>query len=227
MSKFLLILVGLFTVTSVFAEAYSTTKMRELIKSGNYKDMTKYAYESQVSNDTGWAHIDNAIAYFIRCVKNCDASVQQIEQQIAKFKDKIGKKTMDRIRIKYYSWCGHDKEAANILKNYETEYDYASDYYFYRYVNVRDVKHDKNLTWQYGKQLLLMDGGFNNPVSANIAINRIFRYKPESVTKEQQIEFLSKLADIYPIPGTDFNQWKNFMGFVGFKYKQLTKKQLF
>jgi hypothetical protein len=29
---------------------------------------------------------------------------------------------------------------------------------------------------------------------------------------------------MYPIPGTDFNQWKSFMGFVGFKYKQLTKK---
>ena len=200
--------------------------MKQLIKK-NYTDSIKYAYESQVSDDTGWTHIDNAIAYFIRCIKNYDATVQQIDQQIAKFAGKCGKRSIDRTKIKYYAWCGHEKEAANILKNYETEYDFVSDYYFYRYVNARDVKHDKNLTWQYGKQLLLMDGGYNNPVSANHAINRMFRYKPESVTKEQQIDFLSKLAQIYPIPGTDFNQWKTFMGFVGYKYKALTGKDLF
>ena len=55
----------------------------------------------------------------------------------------------------------------------------------------------------------------------------MFRYKPQSVTKEQQIELLSKLAQIYPIPGSDFNKWKSFMGFVGYKYKALTGKDLF
>ena len=226
MGKFLFILVGLFAITSVFAQQYSTAKMKQLIKK-NYMDSIKYAYESQVSDDTGWTHIENAMAYFTNCIKKSDATVQQIDQQIAKFIGKCNKRVIDRTKIKYYAWCGHEKEAANILKNYKTEYNYVSDYYFYRYVNARDVKHDKNLTWQYGKQLLLMDGGFNNPVSANHAINRMFRYKPESVTKEQQIEFLSKLAQIYPIPGTDFNQWKPFMGFVGYKYKALTGKDLF
>lgn len=226
MSKFLFVLIGLFAITSVFAEQYSREKMRQLIKK-SYMDSIKYAYESQVSDDTDLTHINKALDYFIRCIKNSDATVQQIDRQIAKFTGKCSKRVIDRTKIKYYARCGHEKEATNILKNYKTEYDYASDYYFNRYVNARDVKHDKNLTWQYGKQLLFMDGGFNNPVSANNAINRMFRYKPESVTKEQQIEFLSKLGQIYPIPGTDFNQWKVFMGFVGYKYKALTGKDLF
>jgi hypothetical protein len=32
---------------------------------------------------------------------------------------------------------------------------------------------------------------------------------------------------MYPIPGSDFNKWKTFMGFVGYKYKALTGKDLF
>lgn len=54
-----------------------------------------------------------------------------------------------------------------------------------------------------------------------------FRYKSKNVSKEQQIAFLEQIAQMYPIPGTDFNQWKGFMGFVGFKYKALTGKDLF
>jgi hypothetical protein len=72
-----------------------------------------------------------------------------------------------------------------------------------------------------------MNGGCENVTTAHDTLTKMFRFKPASVTKEQQIEFLSKLAQIYPIPGTDFSTWKPFMGFIGFKYKSLTGKELF
>ena len=55
----------------------------------------------------------------------------------------------------------------------------------------------------------------------------MFKYRPNSITKEEQIKFLEQISQRYPIPGTDFNQWKGFMGFVGYKYKVLTGKELF
>jgi hypothetical protein len=35
------------------------------------------------------------------------------------------------------------------------------------------------------------------------------------------------IGDKYPTPGTDFETWRGFMGFVGFRYKSITGKDLF
>ena len=54
-----------------------------------------------------------------------------------------------------------------------------------------------------------------------------FNRKPSTVKNEDIVNFIKELADKYPTPGSNFDDWKGFMGFIGYKYKAITGKDLF
>lgn len=213
MKKFLFCTLCTIFASSVFAEAFSVDKLKTI---NDFKDKTQYAYESQVSNNSTLGHMQ---LYFIYLKNN---QVKLTADQLIKHTQKFQKikNYEDGLGI-VYAMFGFEKEA--IAQYNKTKNMNIINRLYIKY------KNDKNFDkcWQYGTKLLTQLGGFNNPNKCTDIIHIIFRYKPTSITKEEQIKFLEQIVQIYPIPGTDFNQWKNFMGFVGFKYKTLTGKELF
>ena len=213
MKKFLLLALGTIFASSVFAEDFSVDKLKNI---KDFKDKTQYAYEAKVSDNSTLGHMQLYFVYLKN--KQVKLTVGQLIKHAQKF-SKI-KKYEDGLGIAF-AMFGFEKEA--IVQYNETQNMNIIHQLYIKY------KNDKNFDkcWQYGTKLLTQLGGFNNPNKCTEIIHVIFRYKPTKITKEEQIKFLEQIVQIYPIPGTDFNQWKNFMGFVGFKYKALTGKELF
>lgn len=85
---------------------------------------------------------------------------------------------------------------------------------------------DNEKIWALGKSLFL-DTYVPNANTAMRYIKSMFNRKPASVKDEEIVELLTKIGEKYPTPGTDFETWKGFMGFVGYKYKTITGKDLF
>ena len=165
------------------------------------------------------------IAYLnhVKSLKNSNLTIQQIDNAAKIFKSFGYYKTF---LYTAYVRNGHLEYVQNKLKQDSSGIDLTvlKSCLLNRYISQKN----KEKIWKTGCQLLLNDGvGITDTQVAMLALSSVFRYKPSNITKEQQIELLSKLAQIYPIPGTDLNKWKGFMGFVGFKYKQLTGKDLF
>lgn len=50
---------------------------------------------------------------------------------------------------------------------------------------------------------------------------------PDSYDDAKLAELLAKIGKKYPAPGANFEAWKGFMGFIGYRYKALTGKDLF
>lgn len=165
------------------------------------------------------------VAYLnhVKSLKNSKLTIQQIDNAAKIFKDLSFYKTF---LYTAYVRNGHLEYVQNKLKQDSSGIDLTvlKSCLLNRYIQ----RKNKEKIWKTGCQLLLNDGaGITDTQVAMLALSSVFRYKPSNITKEQQIELLSKLAQIYPIPGTDFNKWKGFMGFVGFKYKQLTGKDIY
>ena len=183
-----------------------------------------YAYNSSISSDTK-IDVRHMIAYLscVKATKKSNLTIQEIDEAAKIFKDFKYYKTF---LFEAYVKNGHIEYVQNKIKQDKSGLEVSVVQYalLERYI----VLKNKEKVWKTGCEFLLNDGeGYTNVSAATLALNCVFRYKPLSITKEQQIDFLSKLAQIYPIPGTDFNQWKSFMGFVGYKYKALTGKELF
>lgn len=222
MKKFIIFALCAISAGSVFAEPFSNAKFLQIQKTKNWVELKKYAYEAQISEETNLSHLNNYSNYIKDHLKKANLNITEFEEIAKKFKGKINGANRYEYGMATVAAqsCLEDKmlQFSNKLENKLV----ASVYNHY-------IRRSKNKVkiWQYGKKVLLIDGGCENYSAATDTINKMFRYKPSNITKEEQIEFLSKLSQIYPIPGTDFNKWKNFMGFVGFKYKQLTGKELF
>ena len=92
--------------------------------------------------------------------------------------------------------------------------------------NVYKAQKDGQKIWALGKSLFL-DTYVPNANTAMTYIKEMFNKKPASVKDEQVVELLTKIGEKYPTPGTDFETWKGFMGFIGYKYKTITGKDLF
>lgn len=87
------------------------------------------------------------------------------------------------------------------------------------------LSRDKKNTWETGVIYLLDD--YRDPADAMDKLKKMFNRKPSDLPDQKVVEFLTDLADKYPTPGSNFDEWKGFMGFVGYKYKAITGKDLF
>lgn len=85
---------------------------------------------------------------------------------------------------------------------------------------------NRQKVWECGVKLFDQYYVPNATIAMNI-IKKMFGLRPKSVTNEQVAQFLKMIGDKYPTPGTDFETWRGFMGFVGFRYKSITGKDLF
>ena len=88
-----------------------------------------------------------------------------------------------------------------------------------------ELKKDKENIWKVGKELLLEE--YRTPAVCMNTVKTMLNRKPSSVKKEEVAEFMEELAEKYPTPGSNFDEWKAFMGFIGYKYKSITGKDLF
>lgn len=208
-------------VSIVFAQDYSIKKFNEIRKNGD-EALQKYCFQANVSNESNYNHMYQYIKYVSNGKK---LTLDEINNNASKF-NKINKRDYNLALVVLYSRNGFDKQALALVgNNNELKMAYCSNYLIFL---LSQPQKDCNKIWSVSSQLLINNNiGDNNYKRATKALNNMFRYKPSNITKEEQIKFLTKISEIYPIPGTDFNQWKSFMGFVGFKYKQLTGKDLY
>lgn len=218
------ILLSILTIGSLFAVSAAEYSSKEYKSLKTFKQQTQYAYNSTISEDSK-TDVCHMIAYLshVKKLKKSNLTIQQIDEAAKIFKDFCYYKTF---LYEAYVKNGHIEYVQNKIKQDKSGIEVSIVQYVLleRYIALKN----KEKVWKVGCEFLLNDGeGYNNVASATAALNSVFRFKPLTITKEQQIKFLSKLAEIYPIPGTDFNQWKGFMGFVGYKYKALTGKELF
>ena len=220
MKKFLLFALCAIASVSAFAEPYSRIKCDQLSKQKKWKQWGEYCYNSELSKQSGIRHAMGVRNYIFRNRKTLKLTKADIQVCLDKFKNVVNEVALKDQVAEIYLAYDYVDEALKLRSN-------KDGYFNFKVYNHYRIKKQYDLAWIYGKKALLANGGFSMPVQAMNTLNNMFRYKPSTITKEQQIEFLSKLAEMYPIPGTDFNQWKSFMGFVGFKYKSLTGKELF
>ena len=214
MKKFLLFALCAISAVSAFAETFSINKYYQIYKTKNYHKWAEYCYNAEISVSDAHKQI-NGYRWYLSYNK---FSKEQGLKQLEKFQGKISEKPYKKNIALFLVNIGNIQESIKTFDCLQVRHAIWNYY-------LREKKND--MMWKSGKDLLLIEGGYDQPTIANKIITHMFRYKPASITKEEQIEFLSKLAQMYPIPGTDFNQWKAFMGFVGYKYKALTGKELF
>ena len=209
----------MFVSVFCFAEAFSKAKFSDLHKNTR-NQLPKYCYEAQISEESNTNHCTFGARYLIKDLK--ETRKTNIDAFIEKFSKKLNKDRIAAIKIQYYFMAGlvaESKELALTLKN-------KSNYYkqvIYPFVQSKDY----DMIWNISSEMLTKVGGMDSPKTAFLVINNMFKYKPNSISKEEQIKLLEILSEKYPTPGTDFAKWKEFMGFVGYKYKTLTGKQLY
>ena len=85
---------------------------------------------------------------------------------------------------------------------------------------------NRQKVWEYSVKMFDQFYVPNAKLAMDI-IKKMFELRPKTVTNEQVAQFLKMIGDKYPTPGTDFETWRGFMGFVGFRYKSITGKDLF
>ena len=211
MKKFLLIVAAVAATFSAFAEDFSLAKYKQLIKEKDRKLLFEYCYQATPtaeSKKTIW-QVQMAFQHYIRNI-NKKPTKEQVEEFVGKYT------TNKKFIYRAYALAGFVDEALQGCKDNQIDENI-----------IKSIRYKKAEAWNVATKVLLLKGGITNTNKATKLIEDAFRYKPATVTKEQQIEFIQKLAQIYPIPGTDFSKWKSFMGFIGYKYKALTSKDLF
>jgi len=114
--------------------------------------------------------------------------------------------------------------AKNIDKAIEN-YKKAEEFGYGGLFNAYYQKRDRENTWKTGVALLTDD--YVTPKVAMNTIKNMFNRKPASLKNEDIVAFLKELAEKYPTPGSNFDDWKGFMGFIGYKYKSITGQDLF
>ena len=218
------ILLSILTIGSLFAVSAAEYSSKEYSSLKTFKQQTQYAYNSTISRDSK-TDVCHMIAYLshVKKLKKSNLTIQQINEAAKIFKDFGYYKTF---LYEAYIKNGHIELVENKIR--QDKSGLMMSVVYERLLDQYIVLKNKEKIWQIGSELLLNDGiGIKNTKVATSALNSVLRYKPKTVTKQQQIAFLEQIAQIYPIPGTDFNDWKAFMGLVGFKYKALTGKELF
>lgn len=197
---------------SALAEDFNIARFNDLAKN-QPTSLGKYCYEANISQESNSLQCSWAIRYWVKNI-NQKPTKQQINEFVGKYNLK-GAEANKALALAY-ARAGFVKQAMNLYNGSEK-----------LYINFLVKYSAKADLWLVALKVLTVNGGFNDSKVATSLIERAFRYKPATVTKQDQIKFIEQLAQIYPIPGTDFNKWKGFMGFIGYKYKALTGKDLF
>lgn len=120
-----------------------------------------------------------------------------------------------------YNMCGIPKDYAKAIEWADKAEELGLPVKFDAYYSSRDKKN----TWETGVIYLLDD--YRSPEDAMDKLKKMFNRKPSDLPDQKVVEFLTDLADKYPTPGSNFDEWKGFMGFIGYKYKAITGKDLF
>lgn len=120
-----------------------------------------------------------------------------------------------------YNICGIPKDYAKAIEWADKAEELGLSVKFDAYYSSRDKKN----TWETGVIYLLDD--YRTPEDAMDKLKKMFNRKPSDLPDQKVVEFLTDLADKYPTPGSNFDEWKGFMGFIGYKYKAITGKDLF
>ena len=74
---------------------------------------------------------------------------------------------------------------------------------------------------------LFIETYITSPKDAMDIMTNMMNRVPDSYDDAKLAELLAKIGKKYPAPGADFEAWKSFMGFIGYRYKALTGKDLF
>lgn len=120
-----------------------------------------------------------------------------------------------------YNTCGIPKDYAKAIEWADKAGELGLSTKFSAYY----LSKDKKNTWETGVSYLLDD--YRTPTDAMDKLKKMFNRKPSDLPDQKVVEFLTDLADKYPTPGSNFDEWKGFMGFIGYKYKAITGKDLF
>jgi hypothetical protein len=84
----------------------------------------------------------------------------------------------------------------------------------------------KDKAFEVGARLFL-ETYVTTPDVAMRVITSMMNQVPDNYDDAKLAELLAKIGKKYPAPGADFEAWKGFMGFIGYRYKALTGKDLF
>lgn len=84
----------------------------------------------------------------------------------------------------------------------------------------------KDKAFEVGARLFL-ETYVTRPADAMKVITNMMNQVPDNYDDAKLAELIAKIGKKYPAPGTDFEAWKGFMGFIGYRYKALTGKDLF
>lgn len=88
------------------------------------------------------------------------------------------------------------------------------------------AKGDIENAFKVGERLFL-ETYVTSPAVAMKVMTSMMNQVPASYDDAKLADLLAKIGKKYPAPGADFEAWKGFMGFVGYRYKALTGKDLF
>ena len=84
----------------------------------------------------------------------------------------------------------------------------------------------KDKAFEVGARFFL-ETYITTPAVAMRIITNMMNQVPDNYDDAKLAELLAKIGKKYPAPGADFEAWKGFMGFIGYRYKALTGKDLF
>ena len=249
--KILISFITLVLTFSCFADKFDLTKFEQLKKAKNQQALLKYCAESTPTS----IGIQNKQHYFaIRYLigkKDTKLTKQQVLQIVKPF-IQVSQKQITKDFIQFIAFQSAnliqdaDKKAEYIYNTYKIRLQFgiiANRYIKLKQYNkalqiankynlvpiqlrVAKVNKDYKLLWETSEKILCFKSGVKNAKKATQILSDMFRYKPSSVTKQQQVQLIQKLSKIYPVAGTDFNEWKNFIAFISYKYKSLTGKTL-
>ena len=89
-----------------------------------------------------------------------------------------------------------------------------------------DSKGQTDKAFEVGVRLFL-ETYITSPKDAMDIMTNMMNRVPDSYDDAKLAELLAKIGKKYPAPGADFEAWKSFMGFIGYRYKTITGKDLF
>lgn len=248
MKKILLITLAIFSCMVMFADNFNLNKFNEIKKTNKINDLKKYCAESSPT----LIGIQNGqhIFAFDFLLKNKNLTKDQVVNICKPFSD-IVKNEKQSLIIGFIALekAGLYTDAFVLSKQLYDEYkikmplERIANYYIskkdYNNANklidkydlvraklkMAQTNKDYNSLWQISSNILC-DKEIKNPKIATNILYNMFKFKPNKITKEEQIILLEKLYAKYPPAGANFNEWKDFATFINFKYKFLTRKNI-
>lgn len=249
--KKIILFIAMIMSFACFADTFSLTKFEQLKKGNDKQALYKYCAES-APTAVGIQNKQHffAIRYLIG-KKDTKFTKEQVLQIVKPFVDATQKNiTKDVIQFVGYQsanlYSDAEAKANQIYKKYNAKMPFGiianryiknKDYikaeqlaktYNLIPIQLRLAKINKNydMLWNASQKILCYKSGVKSPKIATQILSNMFRFKPKTVTKQQQIVLIQKLSKIYPVAGTNFEQWKSFVAFISYRYKTLTGKAL-